>query len=51
MNVSFTGVKELFQTPPAYNTEEALYADIPDTPGGPGEMIVSPLSNKKGEEL
>ncbi|PVD30951.1 hypothetical protein C0Q70_10227 [Pomacea canaliculata] len=48
MNVSFTGVKELFQTPPAYNTEEALYADIPDTPGGPGEMIVSPLSNKKG---
>ena len=28
-------------------TPHSLYADIPDTPNGPGEMFVSPLSSNK----
>lgn len=58
--VSFAGVKDLFQTPPPVSSssrldsspstgtpESVLYADIPDTPNGPGEMMVSPLSSTK----
>lgn len=59
--VSLGGVKDLFQTPPAKSPisrletpssvgtpDSVLYADIPDTPVGPGEMFVSPLSSQKG---
>ncbi|CAG5120311.1 unnamed protein product [Candidula unifasciata] len=44
-NTSFTGLSEMF-TEPVVN-ESTLYADIPDTPNGPNEMFVSPLSNRK----
>ncbi|BFZ01708.1 hypothetical protein BsWGS_04747 [Bradybaena similaris] len=44
-NTSFTGLAEMF-TEPVVN-ESYLYADIPDTPDGPNEMFVSPLSNRK----
>ena len=30
-------------------TQQALYEELPDTPNGPGEMFVSPLSGKKGK--
>ena len=55
--VSLGGVADLFQTPPAVSPttpsaiqdaatpDSVLYADLPDTPIGPGEMMVSPLSS------
>ena len=57
--VSLGGVADLFQTPPAVSPttpsviqdattpDSVLYADLPDTPVGPGEMLVSPLSSAK----
>lgn len=58
--VSLAGVDKLFLTPPQTSPpsrletpslsgtpESVLYADIPDTPNGPGEMLVSPLSSAK----
>ena len=48
-NTSFTGVSEMFQTPKSGANESALYADIPDTPNGPNEMFVSPMSAKKSQ--
>lgn len=59
---SFSGMEDLFQTPakaaasplsgastPASTgtPDSVLYAEIPDTPDGPGEMFVSPLSTGK----
>ena len=55
---SLGGVGLLFKTPaksaispstPASTDtpDSVLYADIPDTPNGPGEMFVSPLSTGK----
>jgi len=59
---SFSGLGELFTTPPTKSPastqgtpastvrstpDSVLYADIPDTPNGPGEMLVSPLSTGK----
>ncbi|RUS72561.1 hypothetical protein EGW08_019680 [Elysia chlorotica] len=46
-NTSFTGVSEMLQTPKSGANDSALYADIPDTPNGPNEMFVSPMSTKK----
>lgn len=58
--VSLGGVANLFTTPPAVSPttppstgqgvetpDSVLYADLPDTPIGPGEMMVSPLSSAK----
>lgn len=59
--MSLGGVADLFTTPPqkspvsslstpASNVgtpDSVLYADIPDTPNGPGEMFVSPMSENK----
>ena len=58
--MSLAGVKDLFTTPPQPSPksrtttpastgtpDSVLYADIPDTPNGPGEMLVSPLSSAK----
>lgn len=59
---SLGGVQELFKTPAksvpspssaastpasAGTPDSVLYAQIPDTPEGPGEMFVSPLSAEK----
>lgn len=44
-NTSFSGVSEMFGTPEV--NESQLYADIPDTPNGPNEMFVSPLSSRR----
>ncbi|KAK3575801.1 hypothetical protein CHS0354_000052 [Potamilus streckersoni] len=51
-NTSYSGIADLFTTPPSANkslrssvgTPHSLYSEIPDTPDGPGEMFVSPLS-------
>lgn len=49
-NVSLTGVAEMFNSPQSSDpNESALYADIPDTPNGPNEMFVSPLSTSKSQ--
>ena len=55
--VSPSGVADLFQTPSpkslrgtpssAKSTPHSLYAELPDTPQGPGEMTVSPLTSSK----
>ena len=47
-NVSFTGLNEMFESPNQSLNESSLYADLPDTPQGPNEMLVSPLSEGKG---
>lgn len=50
-NVSFTGIEDLFQTPPRKSMTPdsklslSMYADLPDSPSGPGEMFVSPLTD------
>ena len=49
-NTSFSGIPEMFQSPKSTAANEsALYADIPDTPNGPNEMFVSPMSGKKNQ--
>ncbi|KAH9524936.1 hypothetical protein Btru_028310 [Bulinus truncatus] len=49
-NTTFSGLPEMFKTPEAGNSADisALYDQIPDTPNGPNEMFVSPLSASKG---
>lgn len=48
-----SGVADLFRTPSPASTQEfsetphSLYSDIPETPDGPGEMMVSPISSVK----
>jgi len=48
-----SGVADLFRTPSPASTPEfsetphSLYSDIPETPNGPGEMMVSPISSVK----
>ena len=58
--VSLGGVADLFTTPPALSPttpmtagtpDSVLYADLPDTPIGPGEMMVSPLSSAKSSGM
>lgn len=47
----------MFQTPSPGNpsitsdTPHSLYSDLPETPTGPGEMIVSPLSATKRKSV
>ena len=59
-DVSLEGLSEIFSTPKGKTpkaktptpgsaassvaTPHSLYSDIPDTPNGPGEMMVSPMS-------
>ncbi|CAL1536093.1 unnamed protein product [Lymnaea stagnalis] len=52
-DTSFTGLVDLFASPPLDKNpnESALYAEIPDTPNGPDEMFVSPLSLPKNAHL
>ncbi|KAK7008945.1 serine/arginine repetitive matrix protein 2, partial [Biomphalaria glabrata] len=48
-NTSFSGLPDMFKTPEATSSADtsALYDQIPDTPNGPNEMFVSPLSETK----
>ena len=47
-NTSFTGLSEMFQSPAEKSANDStLYEDIPDTPNGPNEMFVSPMSEGK----